>query len=132
MTELQTSADVQLVVPATAAHLRHVRVLAATVADDCGFDVEAIESWRIAVDELCALAMGDATEDAQLSVTIMATDGGVELSGRCGPVTDEPTVDPIALQLLRAGSDDHDLRTDGDTCRFELHATRRGTTDDRR
>lgn len=124
MPQLPSRATAQLTVPATTAYLRHVRILAATIADDCAFDVEAIESLRVAVDELCALAMADATDDAELTVTITTTGKAVELEGHCAPVTEEPVLDPIAEQLLRAGSSHHALRLDGDTVHLELRAER--------
>jgi serine/threonine-protein kinase RsbW len=124
MPHLPSRATAQLTVPATTAYLRHVRILAATIADDCAFDVEAIESLRVAVDELCALAMADATDDAELTISITTTGRAVELDGRCAPVTEEPVLDPIAEQLLRAGSSHHALRLDGDTVHLELRAER--------
>lgn len=124
MPDLPTRATTKLTVPATTAYLRHVRILAATIADDCAFDVEAIESLRIAVDELCAIAMGDATPEAELTISITSADGSIELEGRCAPVTDEPVLDPIAEQLLRAGSSHHELRLDGDAVLLELRADR--------
>lgn len=124
MPDLPSRATTELTVPATTAYLRHVRILAATIADDCAFDVEAIESLRVAVDELCALAMADATDTAELTVAITTSEAGIDLTGRCRPVTEEPMLDPIAEQLLRAGSDHHALRLDGDTVHLELRATR--------
>jgi serine/threonine-protein kinase RsbW len=124
MPQLPSRATAQLTVPATTAYLRHVRILAATIADDCSFDVEAIESLRVAVDELCALAMADATDDAELTVAITTTGRAVELDGTCRPVTEEPVLDPIAEQLLRAGSSHHQLRLEGDTVHLELRAER--------
>ena len=124
MPDLPSRATAKLTVPATTADLRHVRIMAATIADDCAFDVEAIESLRVAVDELCALAMADATDTAELTINITTTEGGIELDGLCAPVTDEPMLDPIAEQLLRAGSSHHALRLEGDTVHLELRAAR--------
>lgn len=124
MPDLPSRATAQLTVPATTAYLRHVRILAATIADDCAFDVEAIESLRIAVDELCALAMADATDEAELTITITTTGDAIELDGRCAPVTEEPMLDPIAEQLLRAGSSHHDLQLVGDAVLLQLRADR--------
>lgn len=124
MPDLPSRATAELTVPATTAYLRHVRILAATIADDCAFDVEAIESLRVAVDELCALAMADATDTAELTIAMTTTEDGIDLSGRCSPVTEEPMLDPIAEQLLRAGSTHHALRLEGDTVHLELRASR--------
>ncbi len=130
MHDLPSRSSVVVSVPATTAHLRHLRVLAATVASDVGFAVDAIESMRVAIDELCALAMADATDDAVLSLTIRPDVGGITMEGRCGPVTDDPVVDPIAAQLLAAGSTSHSLARDGDGCRFDLRVDRPPTESD--
>lgn len=125
MHDLPSQSSVAVTLPASAAYLRHIRVLAATMADDLGYDVDAIESLRVAVDELCALAMADVESDAGfLTVTMEADTNGLLLSGHCAPVTEDPQIDPIAEQLLRAGSESHALRRDGDRCVFELRAVR--------
>lgn len=122
--DLSPSSTIEVTVPASSAFLRHLRVLAATVADDAGFDVETIESLRVAVDELCALAIADADEGATLSVRLGPSDTGVTLVGRCGPIGDDPVLDPIAEQLLAAGSSSYDLRREGDDCILSLTAQR--------
>jgi hypothetical protein len=124
MHEPHPSSSVILTVPTETAYLRHVRVLAATVADDLGFDVESIESLRVAVDELCALAISDVDGSAgALRLTLSSEEDGLVLTGRCGPVTTDPDVDPIAEQLIRAGSSSHELHRDGDECVFVLRAS---------
>lgn len=124
MHALPSRSSVVVSVPATSAHLRHLRVLAATVAADVSFAVDAIESMRVAVDEICALAMADAADDAVLSITLQPDADGITIDGRCGPVTDDPFVDPIAAQLLEAGSASYSLTRDGDDCHFELRIDR--------
>lgn len=125
MHELPSQSSVAVTIPASAAYLRHVRVLTATVADDLGFDVEAIEALRVAVDELCALAMGDvANGKASLSLVIDADADALVLEGRCGPVTSDPEIDPIAEQLLAAGATSYELRREGDECILGLRADR--------
>lgn len=124
MHELPSHSSLALTVPTGNVYLRHVRVLTATVADDIGFDVEEIESLRVAVDELCALAISDVEDPSgTLTLTIESSSDGLVLSGRCGPVTDDPQVDPIAEQLIRAGSSTHELKRDGHDCVFELRAS---------
>lgn len=124
MHDLPSQSSLALTVPTATVYLRHVRVLTATVADDLGFDVEAIESLRVAVDELCALAISDVEDpDGTLTLTIESAKDGLVLSGRCGPVSADPEIDPIADQLIRAGSSGHDLSRDGDQCVFELRAS---------
>ncbi|MDE0805855.1 MAG: hypothetical protein OSA99_21335 [Acidimicrobiales bacterium] len=124
MHDLPSRSAVAVSVPATHAHLRHLRVLAATVAADLGFAVDAIESMRVAVDEICALAMADATDDAILTMTMESLADEVLLTGVCGPVTADPEIDPIAAQLLESGATAHSLVREGDDCRFDLRIER--------
>ncbi|MDZ7674290.1 MAG: hypothetical protein U5K30_04385 [Acidimicrobiales bacterium] len=124
MSHVPSPNTIVVTVPADTVYLRHLRVVAATVADDAGFDVERIESLRVSIDELCALAMADAADGATLTLTLGATDTAVELQGRCGPVTADPVIDPIAVQLLAAGASHHELHRDGDDCVFLLRADR--------
>ena len=133
MHDLPSQSSVAVTIPASAAYLRHVRVLTATVADDLGFDVEAIEALRVAVDELCALAISD-VEDGTGSLTLVidADADALVLEGRCGPVTSEPEVDPIAEQLLAAGATSYDLRREGEECILSLRADRRPSSVDAR
>lgn len=132
MHELPSQSSVAVTLPASAAYLRHVRVLTATVADDLGFDVEAIEALRVAIDELCALAMSDVEDAATLTLTIDASADALVLSGRCGPVTGDPEIDPIAEQLLKAGATSYELRRDGTECLLALRADRRVSATDAR
>jgi len=46
--------DIVLQVPAVAGSLRVVRMVAATVAADDGFDIDEVDDVRMAVDELCS------------------------------------------------------------------------------
>ena len=133
MHDLPSQSSVAVTIPASAAYLRHVRVLTATVADDLGFDVEAIEALRVAVDELCALAISD-VEDGTGSLTLVidADADALVLEGRCGPVTSEPEVDPIAEQLLAAGATSYELRREGEECILGLRADRRSSSVDAR
>lgn len=124
MHDLPSQSSLALTVPTATVYLRHVRVLTATVADDLGFDVEAIESLRVAVDELCALAISDVEDrSGTLTLVLEADADGLVLSGRCGPVSADPEIDPIADQLIRAGSSSHELARDGDQCVFGLRAS---------
>lgn len=131
MHDLPSQSSVAVTIPASAAYLRHVRVLTATVADDLGFDVEAIEALRVAVDELCALAMSDVEAGTgTLTLVIEAGPDALVLHGRCGPTHADPEIDPIAEQLLRAGATSYELRREGDECVLGLRADRRTTSAD--
>ncbi len=51
--DVRTS-DVVLQVPSSPASLRVVRMVAATIVADDGFDIDEVDDVRMAVDELCA------------------------------------------------------------------------------
>jgi serine/threonine-protein kinase RsbW len=82
--------DVVLQVPAVAASLRVVRMVAATLVADGGFDVDEVDDVRMAVDELCA-AVIESRPSSPLAITL-------RLEGRLLAVrveADQP--DPDAL-----------------------------------
>ena len=59
--------DVWLTVPPFSEYLRTVRLVAADAAGRAGLDYDAIEDFRIAVDELCHLLMS--STDHEISVS---------------------------------------------------------------
>src|SRR4051812_8482095 len=64
---------VQLVIPASSRFLRTARLVAADAAGRAGCDVEEIEDFRIAVDELCHLLMTATDHFVHLTVTSFDT-----------------------------------------------------------
>ncbi len=64
----------RLVVPATAEHLRTVRLVAADAAERAGFDFEETADLRIAVDELSHVLMQATDEPLFLCYTVCGGD----------------------------------------------------------
>jgi anti-sigma regulatory factor (Ser/Thr protein kinase) len=104
---------VRLTVPAESRYVRLVRLAAAGVATEAGFDVDDVEDLRVAVNELFALMVDD-SEDPQgtVDVTYTAADGTVSVQGT--RKVDASAPDPggpedLALEILRVVVDEHDF-----------------------
>ena len=106
-----TMSVVMLTVPAEPAYVRAVRLVAASLAADLGFDVERLEDVRVAVDELCSLFLPD-TDDGAIELRFLPVDGCLEVTGRYlgqGRVT---RVDPLVSEILDATTDELDVPTE--------------------
>jgi hypothetical protein len=94
--------DVVLDVPAVPRSLRLIRLAAADAAVDLGFDLDAVESARIAVDELSALLF-DTGDWSRLVLRLERADGLLRVSGRVHGDTGTPRpvqVDRVVQELL--------------------------------
>ena len=121
--------DVILVtIPADARYLRIARLTAAALASDLGFDLDAIEDLRIAVDESCAAVIGASRAGRTLELRYLpAIDGrSVTVEGTCvevdGATPDEVVVlHPVAAELLDLTTTSHTFWTHekGRSFRFE-------------
>jgi len=112
--------EIRVVIPARARFLRIARLTAAGVAGDLGFDLRAIEDLRVAVDEMCAVVIEGAPDDAELSLTYLASDGRLEIEGRCAVAGPAPEIHPIARELLAMTADEHAVGADGGVRTFRL------------
>jgi len=121
--DLDAAEVVELVVPADARYLSAVRVLAATLAADAGFDVDDLERVRIAVNELMMALVEALGPDDRVRVELRRRGGArselvVAASADRGPVAagERPgalTVDELAERILAAVAPDYRLRDDG-------------------
>jgi len=109
-----TGSVVRMSVPAEGQYVRAVRLVAASLAADHGFDVDYLEDIRVAVDELCALLQpADAptvrgTIDLEFSVSASELEvrGSYHGSGRTR------TADWLVEEILAATSDQVELPSD--------------------
>jgi serine/threonine-protein kinase RsbW len=123
MTEaIETSDEVELSFPASARYLRVARLTASSLAADLGFDVDAIDDVRVAVDELCALLLDDddtgpAPRDESgrpIKVSFGLAGGAISARASREMATDAPpTLDPIARELLAVVTDEHAVIHEG-------------------
>ena len=129
MSDAAPSVRVELRLPAGTDGIRYARLVASAVGDDAGFDVDAIDDLKIAVDEVC-VAVLDVDEDGAgpLDLVFRADEGLVEIHGS-GPVPAgfaAPELDgnDLQAQILRAVVDEVSFTvTDG---RAEFVVRRRG------
>lgn len=102
---------VRLTVPAALEYVRIVRLTGSGVASRLGFDVEEIENFRVALDELASMAI-EAANAGELEVSFFTTDSELRVVGRA-PVADgvDVGVDALTAQILKAVIDDYELGT---------------------
>jgi len=127
----QESDVVKLEVGGDHRHVRIARLVASGVASLAGFDVEAVEDLRIAVDEACVWLI-DHGDGSPLRLTLRIVEGpSVEIAGetdRAGHADATPSV--LVEQILTAACGEHHFDTAGDVLRFRLvaHTDRREAT----
>ncbi|MBK5222040.1 MAG: hypothetical protein JJE52_04020 [Acidimicrobiia bacterium] len=120
---------VTLSFPASTNRVRLARVLAATLADEAGFDYDEVEDIRIAVDELCFLLLEAATPTGTFSITAARQPGDLLIEGSCS-FTAEPTLKTdaataeLTAQILSTVVDEYDISFTGTDGRFRLRKSR--------
>lgn len=115
------TAPVRLTVPAEARFLRLARLTAAGLAGDLGYPVDAIEDLRIAVDELCAAVIEDASPAAELTVSYQEQDGALVVEGFCDDAAaPPPELHRVAEELLAMLADEHSVAGDPTGRSFRL------------
>ena len=100
---------VRLSVPAALEYVRIVRLTGSGVASRLGFDIEEIENFRVALDELASVAI-DAASGGELEMTFSTTESELRVEGRA-PVAAgvDVAVESLTAQILKAVIDDYDL-----------------------
>lgn len=131
---------VRLTVPATPASLRLARLVAASLANDLGMDVEEIEDVRVAVDELGAVLLDAAgggevgadggevggTATGTLELDFATIGGALEVRGSATPPSaGAPEVHAVAAELLGLLVDDYEVGAEADRWWFRLVRSRR-------
>ena len=95
-------------VPASAAYFRVARMVAAGVGSRLGFTLDELDDLRIAVDELCAVVMGEHTDGTlrlryQLEDDAMTVEGEAEFPDASGSA---PELSPVSEMILGAVVDE--------------------------
>lgn len=115
---------VKLDVPAATRYLHIVRLTAAGAATEAGLDAGEVEDIKIAVDELCSVAIAASTEDQVLSLQFIATDDGLQVEATI-PTSDAMEVDEMGQAIISATVDAFTW-TVGDPGGFHLAKSHRG------
>lgn len=95
---------IKLEVPADSRHLHIVRLTSAGASAEAGLSAAEIDDVKIAVDELCALAIATTSPDDHLSIDFMATDQGLSVEVTV-PHGHEPEIDELGRAILEATVD---------------------------
>lgn len=105
-----TAADwrVKLELPAESRYLHIVRLAAAGAAAEAGLDAAEIEDVKIAVDELCSVAIDTEPAAAELTLEFRGVDGGLVVEATI-PADREPAVDELGRAILEATVDTIEL-----------------------
>ena len=114
-------------VPARPRSLRLLRLAAADAAADLDLDIDAVESARIAVDELSAIVLSSGPWQ-RLVVRFRTVDGRLRVEGEAfGPVGEpgEPAVDRVVEELLSMCVEAYGIG-DGPTFWFDIAARSSG------
>ena len=98
--------DVVLEVPAAASSLRVVRMVAATLVADDGFDIDEVDDVRMAVDELSA-AMIESGPTSPLRVRFRLAQKRLDVQIDTN-TSDPAPVDELRAAVLGAVADDYD------------------------
>ena len=115
---------VVLQIGAQHSQVRLARLVAAGVATQEGFDVEAVEDLRISVDEACVWLI-EQGGGAPLALTFsVGADGTVAVRGETGrgEAVSEGTLGRLAAQILSVSCAEHSFTLDGPKARFALVA----------
>lgn len=120
---------VTLSIPASTDRVRLARVLAATLADEAGFDYDEVEDVRIAVDELCFALLEAGPPVGTLDITAERGSGELRIEGVCS-FSSQPTASTdeanseLTAQILSTVVDEYDVSFDGTNGRFRLRKSR--------
>lgn len=118
-----TADCIRLELPVDSRYMRVVRLVASGLGATVGFDVEGVDDFRIAVDELCA-AMLEVSNGSGLDLSFEMREDGIEVNGqtRTDPEAQLST-ERFALseQILRVAADRYTVSVDGGTASFTVY-----------
>jgi len=116
--------ELHLVVPPYAAYLRAVRLMAADAAVRAGLDCEAVEDFRLAVDELCqAIIRGT---DHVIVLSFHVDDGSVIARGAARGREGGGRMNELSETIVASLSDHYEFEHDGLDLGFVVTRRRAG------
>lgn len=110
-----TANQLTLTFAADSRFIATVRLTAASIAAEFGFDVDDIEDLRVAANELVAFLVETAEESdgAEVEIAIRPSAAEIAIEGRVlganGAAHDAPAVDELTARILDAVVDAHDF-----------------------
>jgi hypothetical protein len=100
--------DVWLTVPPFSEYLRTVRLVAADAAVRAGLDMEEVEDFRIAVDELCHLLISSTDHEISISFGVVGTCAVARGRARRRDGAPLPRLEELSETIVRSVSDFHE------------------------
>ena len=111
-TEVRTTGEVRLVVPAKPEYIGLARVTAAGLASRLGFSYDSVEDLRLAVDEACYSVTGSDGRQGTLELRFVLGTEGITVHGE-GHFRPEgapvPELSELSVLMLDALVDEHSL-----------------------
>jgi serine/threonine-protein kinase RsbW len=126
---------VQLVFPARGDLVVLARLVASAISARAGFDIEDLEDLRLAVGELCLMAMhGSDAQHGDLCLEFVVSPDVIDISctlGGAAPAlavqsADEMEAEHLSQQILAALVDDHGRQQEDGSARAWLRKRRKG------
>jgi serine/threonine-protein kinase RsbW len=126
---------VELSFPARGDLVVLARLVTSAISARAGFDIEELEDLRLAVGELCLLALqGSDARHGDLRLEFTVSDDAIDIActlvGAAPPleaVTDAVETDQLSEQILSALVDDYGRGSDDGSARAWLRKQRRGS-----
>ena len=121
---MSRESTVALQIDAEHTQVRLARLVAAALAAQEGYDLEAVEDLRISVDEACVWLIEEGDGSPLRLVFSVGADDELRVTGETGRGTAgaEGTLGPLAAQILAASCAEHACTVDGTSARFSLRA----------
>lgn len=121
-----TAGAVTVELPAQARFLRVARLVGSGLATDLDFDLDRLDDVRLAIGEVCALAVhaGAATLRVEYRVdgSQLIVDGTAPVTSTAGGIDGTSFVEQLVLveQILGVACREHRVTRDGDSVSFRL------------
>ncbi len=112
--------SVQLTLPPYSEYLRTVRLVAADAAVRAGLDVDEVEDFRIAVDELCHLLMTNTDHLVTVGFGVRGACVLARGSARAREQVRVQELPPLPLAIVRSVADYFETSVDGEELTFSV------------
>ncbi len=132
---LEAGDRVQLIFPARGDLVVLARLVTSAISARAGFDIEDLEDLRLAVGELCLLAMLDSdAQHGDLRLDFEVTPDAIDISctlvgaapARSTKTADGMEADQLSEQILAALVDEHGRKQEDGSARAWLRKRRKG------
>jgi len=117
--DVSTSDQVRLTLPARPEFVRLARLVTAGLASRLGFSYDEVEDLRIAVDELCYLLVGAHGHEGDVVLTFSTSGQLLDVVGEGRPASDEP-LSPFSERILDAVVESYEIQRTPQSVTFRV------------